>query len=150
MCLLPCRSHVACAPRWLQSPTTLCNRPVHCLSAFLTCATSPLPCRSSTACTRHWLHFLQHYYTTGLFVACSNSADLCQLPRALQVQYRMHPSLADFPNRHFYRGLLLNGVDAADRLSPPFPWPTRRHGIVFINVEGGCCAVCDCDYIAIQ
>ena len=37
-------------------------------------------------------------------------------PIRLQVQYRMHPCLSQFPSNAFYEGALQNGVSAADRL----------------------------------
>jgi len=37
-------------------------------------------------------------------------------PIRLQVQYRMHPALSEFPSNTFYEGSLQNGVSAADRL----------------------------------
>ena len=52
-------------------------------------------------------------------------------PIRLQVQYRMHPALSEFPSNMFYEGSLQNGVTEADRqlLSTPgfkgkedFPW----------------------------
>ena len=52
-------------------------------------------------------------------------------PIRLQVQYRMHPSLSEFPSNMFYEGSLQNGVTEADRrlLNMPsfkgkedFPW----------------------------
>lgn len=39
-------------------------------------------------------------------------------PRLLDVQYRMHPLIADFPSRNFYAGRLMSGVDAAARPLP--------------------------------
>jgi regulator of nonsense transcripts 1 len=47
-------------------------------------------------------------------------------PIRLQVQYRMHPYLSEFPSNMFYEGTLQNGVSAADRLKEnvDFPWPS--------------------------
>ena len=47
-------------------------------------------------------------------------------PVRLQVQYRMHPCLSEFPSNVFYEGALQNGVAAADRLMThvKFPWRT--------------------------
>lgn len=39
-------------------------------------------------------------------------------PQLLDVQYRMHPLIADLPSRMFYSGLLMSGVDAAERPLP--------------------------------
>jgi len=50
-------------------------------------------------------------------------------PVRLQVQYRMHPFLSEFPSNMFYEGTLQNGVSEEDRTldSLDFPWvhPTR-------------------------
>ena len=47
-------------------------------------------------------------------------------PRSmLDVQFRMHPSIASFPSREFYEGKLGNGVTSEERSSPVlFPWAT--------------------------
>ena len=44
---------------------------------------------------------------------------------AVQVQYRMHPALSEFPSNSFYEGTLQNGVTMAERIQPGlnFPWP---------------------------
>ncbi len=39
-------------------------------------------------------------------------------PIRLEVQYRMHPALSDFPSNMFYDGMLQNGVSSLDRLMP--------------------------------
>ena len=46
-------------------------------------------------------------------------------PIRLQVQYRMHPCLSEFPSNMFYEGTLQNGVSAPERLrkNVDFPWP---------------------------
>ncbi|KAH8918063.1 P-loop containing nucleoside triphosphate hydrolase protein [Atractiella rhizophila] len=46
-------------------------------------------------------------------------------PIRLQVQYRMHPCLSEFPSNMFYEGTLQNGVTAPERLKKnvDFPWP---------------------------
>jgi superfamily I DNA and/or RNA helicase len=36
-------------------------------------------------------------------------------PIRLQVQYRMHPVLSEFPSNTFYEGTLQNGVTLAER-----------------------------------
>ena len=50
-------------------------------------------------------------------------------PVRLEVQYRMHPALSEFPSNSFYEGCLQNGVTAAERdgadLAFPWPCPTR-------------------------
>jgi hypothetical protein len=47
-------------------------------------------------------------------------------PIRLQVQYRMHPCLSEFPSNMFYEGTLQNGVTAPERIrkSVDFPWPS--------------------------
>ncbi|KAI9209642.1 ATP dependent helicase [Polychytrium aggregatum] len=46
-------------------------------------------------------------------------------PIRLQVQYRMHPCLSEFPSNMFYEGSLQNGVTMQERLrkNVDFPWP---------------------------
>ena len=46
-------------------------------------------------------------------------------PFRLEVQYRMHPAIAEFPSNYFYEGSLINGVRAEDRIlrGVDFPWP---------------------------
>lgn len=46
-------------------------------------------------------------------------------PIRLQVQYRMHPCLSEFPSNMFYEGTLQNGVTAPERIrkNVDFPWP---------------------------
>lgn len=59
-------------------------------------------------------------------------------PFRLQVQYRMHPCLSEFPSNAFYEGSLQNGVTAADRTpsSHDFTWP--KHGTpMFFHVNLG-------------
>jgi len=57
---------------------------------------------------------------------------LGHLPIRLQVQYRMHPCLSEFPSNMFYEGSLQNGVSAAERRSRvPFPWPQPQRPMMF-------------------
>ncbi|KAL7005337.1 ATP-dependent RNA helicase [Cystobasidiomycetes sp. EMM_F5] len=46
-------------------------------------------------------------------------------PIRLQVQYRMHPCLSEFPSNMFYEGTLQNGITAPERIrkNVDFPWP---------------------------
>lgn len=46
-------------------------------------------------------------------------------PVRLQVQYRMHPALSEFPSNIFYEGSLQNGVTSEERIYPGlvFQWP---------------------------
>ena len=65
---------------------------------------------------------------------------LCETPgikvRMLDMQYRMHPSIAQWPSEALYDGKLGNG-DVTLQLRPPggFPWPTDC-AIAFVHVEG--------------
>ncbi|KAK1326759.1 hypothetical protein QJS10_CPA01g02863 [Acorus calamus] len=54
-------------------------------------------------------------------------------PFRLQVQYRMHPSLSEFPSNSFYEGTLQNGVTINERQSTgiDFPWPVPNHPMFF-------------------
>lgn len=59
-------------------------------------------------------------------------------PIQLQIQYRMHPSLAEFPSNKFYEGVLLNGVSAPDRTLSrvDFPWPVPSKPMMFWSQTG--------------
>jgi regulator of nonsense transcripts 1 len=66
-------------------------------------------------------------------------------PIRLQVQYRMHPALSEFPSNMFYEGSLQNGVTEADRqlLTTPgftgkedFPWPVPNKPMFFYSITG--------------
>lgn len=66
-------------------------------------------------------------------------------PIRLQVQYRMHPALSEFPSNMFYEGSLQNGVTEADRqlISSPdyqgkedFPWPVPNKPMFFYSITG--------------
>ncbi|WRT70767.1 uncharacterized protein IL334_007766 [Kwoniella shivajii] len=54
-------------------------------------------------------------------------------PIRLQVQYRMHPCLSEFPSNMFYEGTLQNGVTAPERLrkNVDFPWPVSDTPMFF-------------------
>ncbi|VAH45772.1 unnamed protein product [Triticum turgidum subsp. durum] len=54
-------------------------------------------------------------------------------PFRLQVQYRMHPCLSEFPSNCFYEGTLQNGVTANERQSSgiDFPWPVPNRPMFF-------------------
>ncbi|KAM7530930.1 hypothetical protein LguiB_034340 [Lonicera macranthoides] len=54
-------------------------------------------------------------------------------PIRLQVQYRMHPCLSEFPSNNFYEGTLQNGVTINERQSPgiDFPWPVPNRPMFF-------------------
>lgn len=59
-------------------------------------------------------------------------------PIRLQVQYRMHPCLSEFPSNTFYDGTLQNGVSADERVHPStgFPWPNRHRPMFFYSSVG--------------
>lgn len=66
-------------------------------------------------------------------------------PIRLQVQYRMHPSLSEFPSNMFYEGSLQNGVTESDRqlMTLPtftgkedFPWPQPTKPMFFYSISG--------------
>ncbi|XP_020093932.1 regulator of nonsense transcripts 1 homolog isoform X3 [Ananas comosus] len=54
-------------------------------------------------------------------------------PFRLQVQYRMHPSLSEFPSNSFYEGTLQNGVTVNERQTTgiDFPWPVPNRPMFF-------------------
>jgi regulator of nonsense transcripts 1 len=54
-------------------------------------------------------------------------------PIRLQVQYRMHPCLSQFPSNMFYDGSLQNGVTASQRTRRDieFPWPAVENPMMF-------------------
>ncbi|KAK9810079.1 hypothetical protein WJX72_004466 [[Myrmecia] bisecta] len=54
-------------------------------------------------------------------------------PHRLQVQYRMHPSLSEFPSNMFYEGTLQNGITQSERRHPgaAFPWPQPERPMLF-------------------
>ena len=53
----------------------------------------------------------------------------------LDVQYRMHPSIARVPCRRFYGGNVDNGLNVHDHVRPQgVAWPCSSHN-VFINVR---------------
>ena len=62
----------------------------------------------------------------GLISPCSSVLlSLGCAPIRLNVQYRMHPCLSEFPSNMFYEGSLQNGVTMQQRLrrDVDFPWP---------------------------
>ena len=56
----------------------------------------------------------------------------------LQVQYRMHPKLSEFPSNTFYDGNLQNGVTSDDRIyfNVNFPWPNPKKPTFFYHIVG--------------
>jgi regulator of nonsense transcripts 1 len=58
-------------------------------------------------------------------------------PFRLEVQYRMHPELSQFPSNFFYEGSLQNGVCAEERrLKFDFPWPVPECPMFFLVTQG--------------
>ena len=58
-------------------------------------------------------------------------------PHMLTRQYRMHPSISDFPNKRFYDGKLEDGVNKSDREAPAgMLWPDWDAPLAFLPVEG--------------
>lgn len=55
------------------------------------------------------------------------------VPIRLNVQYRMHPCLSEFPSNMFYDGSLQNGVTVQNRLRKDvdFPWPVADSPMMF-------------------
>lgn len=58
---------------------------------------------------------------------------LGHVPIRLEVQYRMHPALSEFPSNMFYEGSLQNGVTSDQRLldEASFPWPVYDNPMMF-------------------
>ena len=55
----------------------------------------------------------------------------------LTTQYRMHPTIREYPSARFYDGRLEDGCDSSER--PPaagFLWPDWDHPVAFVPVEG--------------
>jgi len=58
-------------------------------------------------------------------------------PVRLEVQYRMHPALAEWPSNTFYEGSLQNGVTHQDRCNKTdFVWPVPDKPLFFYNSLG--------------
>jgi hypothetical protein len=58
-------------------------------------------------------------------------------PKLLTTQYRMHPSISEFPNTHFYQGLLEDGVSPDQRTAPMgMLWPDWESPMAFVPVDG--------------
>eukprot|EP00123_Amoebidium_parasiticum_P017682 comp23943_c0_seq1/m.42340 comp23943_c0_seq1/g.42340 ORF comp23943_c0_seq1/g.42340 comp23943_c0_seq1/m.42340 type:complete len:1071 (-) comp23943_c0_seq1:718-3930(-) len=58
-------------------------------------------------------------------------------PIRLQVQYRMHPKLAQFSSDMFYEGSLQNGVSEMERETDyDFPWPSPKVPMFFYYTVG--------------
>ncbi|EFA84419.1 helicase [Heterostelium album PN500] len=59
-------------------------------------------------------------------------------PFRLTTQYRMHPSLSEFPSSTFYEGQLVNELSYKDRVynDIKFPWPSPNNPMFFYNSTG--------------
>ncbi|KAH0486109.1 MAG: uncharacterized protein KVP18_001947 [Porospora cf. gigantea A] len=61
-------------------------------------------------------------------------------PIRLEVQYRMHPCLSQFPSSAFYEGSLQNGVTTKERTytswTRDFPWPSLATPMFFYHSSG--------------
>lgn len=59
-------------------------------------------------------------------------------PIRLEVQYRMHPALSEFPSNTFYEGSLQNGVGELERVRDDvdFPWPAQDCPLMFYSQMG--------------
>ena len=59
-------------------------------------------------------------------------------PLLLTTQYRMHPSISDFPNSNFYEGKLVDGIGENERPTPSgMLWPDWDKPLAFLPVTGG-------------
>ncbi|GAX77331.1 hypothetical protein CEUSTIGMA_g4777.t1 [Chlamydomonas eustigma] len=82
----------------------------------------------------------------GPVIMCKKAAEagLCQSmferlrllgvkPTRLEVQYRMHPCLSEFPSNTFYEGMLQNGTGVGERQlkGVDFPWPNPDKPMMF-------------------
>ena len=59
-------------------------------------------------------------------------------PIRLEVQYRMHPCLSEFPSNMFYEGSLQNGATEAEKTMHgiDFPWPNPDKPMFFYISNG--------------
>eukprot|EP01132_Coremiostelium_polycephalum_P003626 gene3626-4516_t len=58
-------------------------------------------------------------------------------PVRLTTQYRMHPSLSEFPSNMLYEGQLVNELSYKEHASQiSFPWPQPNHPMFFYNSTG--------------
>jgi regulator of nonsense transcripts 1 len=73
--------------------------------------------------------------TTSLF---ERLIALGHRPIRLEVQYRMHPCLSEFPSNAFYEGSLQNGATEAEKTlsTVEFPWPNPQRPMFFYISHG--------------
>jgi len=58
-------------------------------------------------------------------------------PRMLNIQYRMHPSMAVFPSQAYYKGMLHSGTPGSARRAPKgIMFPQTGTPMVFVHTEG--------------
>ncbi|MBI87702.1 MAG: hypothetical protein CMB67_01555 [Euryarchaeota archaeon] len=63
--------------------------------------------------------------------------DMGIVPSILTTQYRMHPSISEFPNSQFYDGILEDGVEASEREAPAgILWPDWESPLSFLPLDG--------------
>tara|TARA_B100000945_G_scaffold9420_1_gene7595 strand:+ start:33739 stop:35667 length:1929 start_codon:yes stop_codon:yes gene_type:complete len=63
--------------------------------------------------------------------------DMGITPVMLTTQYRMHPSISEFPNKQFYDGMLEDGVGEEDRDAPAgMLWPDWDSPLAFLPIDG--------------
>jgi len=57
-------------------------------------------------------------------------------PQVLNVQYRMHPLISEFPNQKFYDGGIKDGIQAEDReMIFGFNWPVDNSPVAFVPLS---------------
>jgi len=58
-------------------------------------------------------------------------------PLLLNIQYRMHPAIAQYPSYQYYDGRLRTGIRGTKRPAPAgIAWPDERAPVAFLPVEG--------------
>ena len=74
----------------------------------------------------------------GLGQSLFERLNKCQIPaQMLTTQYRMHPSIREFPSARFYDNKLDDGCSKSDRPAPAgLIWPNWDNPVAFIPVEG--------------
>jgi superfamily I DNA and/or RNA helicase len=74
----------------------------------------------------------------GLGQSLFERLNKCGIPaQMLTTQYRMHPSIREFPSARFYENQLDDGCTKQQRPPPAgFLWPDWDHPVAFIPIEG--------------